>query len=356
MRKLILLTFAFIASMFGNNEVCARSWRINPSTEAKADFTSLSDALKSLEVFNGDTLYLDPGCLVAGCDINKSVTIIGTGFNLSGSPIKEAVINSSIAIETNNVKLEGCIIRGNVEFGKVSNVTLERCRISAEVINDYITFVVGPIKLISCYIGEGFNGKGSSFYLENFIISNCIIRGQLDGLNSATITNNVIVYDGSDSKTDYALDDIKHSKITNNIIINTNTKYAVNSDQSVYYYKNNTIKNITPEYNNTIVRNVFSTESKYAFPNYPDNKYIGATLEDVFVMEGGIDAMYELKEGSPALGYGTNGYDCGIFSGQYPYVLSGRPRLIPYIYEAIIPNQATDGKLKITLKIKSQNE
>ena len=73
-------------------------------------------------------------------------------------------------------------------------------------------------------------------------------------------------------------------------------------------------------------------------------------------MEGGIDAIYELKEGSPALGYGTNGYDCGIFSGPYPFVLSGRPRLVPYIYEATIPNQSTDGKLNITLKIKSQNE
>lgn len=178
----------------------------------------------------------------------------------------------------------------------------------------------------------------------------------MKGLNSATITNNVIVYDGDDSKTDYALVDIKNSNITNNIIINTNTKYSVNSDQSVFYYKNNTIKDITPKSNNTIVRNVFSTEPQHAFPYHPDNKFIGASQEDVFVMEGGIDAMYELKEGSPALGYGTNGYDCGIFSGQYPFVLSGRPRLIPYIYEATIPNQATDGKLNITLKIKSQNE
>lgn len=99
-----------------------------------------------------------------------------------------------------------------------------------------------------------------------------------------------------------------------------------------------------------------STEAKYAFANYPANKFIGAAMTDVFTLTGVADAMYRLKEGSPAIGYGTNGYDCGAFSGAYPYVISGRPRFIPYIYEAVIPNHPTDGKLNVTLKIKSQNE
>ena len=353
MRKILLLTLVSVAFVFSSEDVCARSWRINSSTEAKADFTSLSDALKSLEVFNGDTLYLDAGCFVSGCSITKSVTIIGTGFNLAGSPVKEAVIGSAIEISTANVKVEGCVINGDVELiTKIADVTFERCRILGVTISDSKT-VNGPVKFLSCFLGKGISMRNTG---NNFVVSNNIIRGQLSGLNSATITNNVIVYDGDDSKTDYALVDIKNSNISNNIIINTNTKYSVNTDQTVFYYKNNTIKNTTPEYNNSIVRNVLSTAAEYAFPNYPDNKFIGAALEDVFVMEGGIDAIYELKEGSPALGYGTNGYDCGIFSGPYPFVLSGRPRLVPYIYEATIPNQSTDGKLNITLKIKSQNE
>lgn len=357
MRKILLLTLVSVAFVFSSEDVCARSWRINSSTEAKADFTSLSDALKSLEVFNGDTLYLDAGCFVSGCEITKSVTIIGTGFNLAGSPVKEAVIGSTLTMKTADVKVEGCIINGNVTLeDEAKNVTFERCRISGKIDNFSSSSISGPVKFLSCFLGKGISSWTSGITGNNFVVSNNIIRGRLSDLNSATITNNVIVYDGSDSKTDYALVDIKNSNISNNIIINTNTKYAVNSDQTVFYYKNNTIKDTTPEYNNSIVRNVLSTAAEYAFSNYPDNKFIGATLEDVFVMEGGIDAMYELKEGSPALGYGTNGYDCGIFSGPYPFVLSGRPRLVPYIYEATIPNQSTDGKLNITLKIKSQNE
>ena len=354
MKKILLLALASVTLLLCSEDVCARSWRINSSAEAKADFTSLTDALKSLEVFNGDTLYLDSGCYVWGTTINKSVTIIGTGFNLAGSPVKEAVIGSDLTIDCSNVKVEGCIINGEVLFkNDVKNVTFERCRIS-EVVDTYSVFqtVSGPVKFLSCFLGGGIDQNTGN----NFVISNNIIRGKLSRLNSATITNNVIVYDGTDSKTDYALVDITNSSISNNIIINTNAKYLVNSDQTVFYYRNNTIANTTPASNNSIVRNVLSTAAEYAFPNYPDNKFIGATLEDVFVMEGGIDAMYELKEGSPALDYGTNGYDCGIFSGPYPFVLSGRPRLVPYIYEATIPNQSTDGKLNITLKIKSQNE
>ena len=354
MKKILLLALASVTLLLCSEDVCARSWRINSSAEAKADFTSLTDALKSLEVFNGDTLYLDSGCYVWGTTINKSVTIIGTGFNLAGSPVKEAVIGSDLKIDCSNVKVEGCIINGEVLFNNdVKNVTFERCRIS-EVVDTYSSMqtVSGPVKFLSCFLGGGIDQNTGN----NFVISNNIIRGKLSRLNSATITNNVIVYDGTDSKTDYALVDIKNSSISNNIIINTNAKYLVNSDQTVFYYRNNTIANTTPASNNSIVRNVLSTAAEYAFPNYPDNKFIGATLEDVFVMEGGIDAMYELKEGSPALDYGTNGYDCGIFSGPYPFVLSGRPRLVPYIYEATIPNQSTDGKLNITLKIKSQNE
>lgn len=353
MKKILLLALASVTLLLCSEDVCARSWRINSSAEAKADFTSLTDALKSLEVFNGDTLYLDSGCYVWGTTINKSVTIIGTGFNLAGSPVKEAVIGSGIEIDCGNVKVEGCVINGDVELtSKVVNLTFERCRILRNVTDDGYATISGPVKFLSCFLGGGIDlYKGN-----NFVISNNIIRRKLSGLNSATITNNVIVYDGTDSKTDYALVDITNSSISNNVIINTNAKYLVNSDQTVFYYKNNTIANTTPGANNSIVRNVLSTAAEYAFPNYPDNKFIGATLEDVFVMEGGIDAMYELKEGSPALDYGTNGYDCGIFSGPYPFVLSGRPRLVPYIYEATIPNQSTDGKLNITLKIKSQNE
>ena len=101
---------------------------------------------------------------------------------------------------------------------------------------------------------------------------------------------------------------------------------------------------------------MLSTDEAHAWADFPTNKFIGAKVADVFVNEGSQEEKYQLKEGSPALGYGTNGVDCGVFDGEYPYVLCGRPQFVPYIYDAQIPNTPTDGKLNITLKIKSQNE
>lgn len=355
MKNLFLLTTTSIILSLWSENACARSWRINSNPDAKAHFKSINAAMESLEVFNGDTLYLDPGCIITEqVTIDKSVTIIGTGYNLDGTSIKEAMITGaySTVISADNVKIEGCSVE-NIEHHTGSNIEIERCRI----LNGVNCSGNGnlPLKIRSCFI-DGIIKCGSYNSSYNVEISNCIVRGRIQSLSASTITNNVIITQKNDGYDKFLLSNIKESSITNNIIINTETGYKVGDNQTPYYYKNSTIENTTTTDNNTISRNVLSTEAAHAFANYPDNKYIGATLEDVFILEGVSDAMYKLKEGSPAIGYGTNGYDCGAFSGPYPYVISGHPRFIPYIYEAIIPNQPTDGKLNITLKIKSQNE
>lgn len=359
MKKIFLLSAATLIMTLWSENVCARSWRINPNSEAKANFESINAAMESLEVFSGDTLYLDPGCTLPTQTITKSVTVIGTGFNLNDNPfIKESVINGSLDINTSNVKVEGCYVNYLIINDNCNETTIERCKLGKVVMSSSCT----QTRFLSCYIVGVFEGDVVGYSITTDVeISNCIVTGGINNLVSATIRNNVIVVKGttSDQYTSdqaYMLQNVTSSSITNNIIINTNEEYGVDETQIPYYYKNRTIKNVALEDNNTINRNVLSTDAEHAFVNYPDNKYIGATVEDVFVMEGGVGAMYQLKEGSPAIGYGTNGYDCGAFSGPYPYVVSGRPRFIPYIYEANIPNQPTDGKLNITLKIKSQNE
>ena len=61
----------------------------------------------------------------------------------------------------------------------------------------------------------------------------------------------------------------------------------------------------------------------------------------------------ELKAGSPAIGGGVSGADCGAFGGPAPYVLSGVPNL-PHIYEADVPASATsDSGLQVSIKVKS---
>lgn len=67
---------------------------------------------------------------------------------------------------------------------------------------------------------------------------------------------------------------------------------------------------------------------------------------------------YQLCEGSPAIGAGEGGIDCGPYAkgSLYPFVTYGMPKHIPYFTEAAVPAQPTDGKVKVSLKIVNQND
>lgn len=320
-------------SLFCNN-ASAGSWRISSKPDAKANFESINAAMSSADVLAGDTLYLDPGTVLQGTQtVNKSVTIIGTGYFLKDVASKEAIIED-LSIKSSNVKMEGCYsIDLSVGTG-FDNVVIERCKIKR------LKSSSDNAKIYSCYIYELID----CFSKQNIEISNCIILGYINGLQKSSITNSTILW-SSNKNSQHILVNITNSKIANNVIIVT------------YNGRNNlTIANASLSDQNMITNNVLSNDADNAFADYPDNKFIGAKPEDVFTMEGTADEQYRLKEDSPAKGYGQSSYDCGAYDGPFPYVVSGHPRFMPYIYDAIIPNQPTDGKLNVTLKIRTQNE
>jgi hypothetical protein len=106
---------------------------------------------------------------------------------------------------------------------------------------------------------------------------------------------------------------------------------------------------------NSLQRNIFIGNSVTAPPNN-----FKANEEDVFEgypNQGSFspDERYKLKQGSPAIGYGEGGTDCGIFGGSDPYVLSGLPS-IPVIYDISGPATApAGGTLNVTVKARIEN-
>lgn len=349
MKHFLFFAVAAIGLSLGNQSVQARSWRIHSNANVKPDFTSIGAAMGSSNVLPGDTLYLEPGCTLSSQTINKRVVIIGPGYRFTDETSSTANLTGDTKIYGSGVKIEGCCISHLAPANlKCSDLTIERCKITV------LDHDGGNSTYRSCLI----TGTSPNRYNINFknssgtTVSNCIFLNAVRGLSSCQFTNNIII----GSWSNYLLVTISNSIISNNIIINTNTGYVLDANENPLFYKNYTIATNTLDSGNTITNNVLSTDAEHAFNDYPNNKFIGATPEDIFVMEGIGEEIYRLKEGSPAIGYGTGGYDCGVFSGAFPYVLSGRPRYIPYIYDAVIPNQPTDGKLNVTLKIKSQNE
>lgn len=329
----------------------ARNWRINNDPEAKADFLSINDAMASLDVYPGDVLYLDPGCHLPNQTVSKGVTIIGTGFNLNGA-VEEAFVDG-FDIKASDVKLMSINITGEVStYGsnRGSNITLERCKTRNLLFNNAGT----NLKVLNCYVSGNISGSD-----RGVTVRNSIVLGQIISIKNGSIKNCVVISDGGnyvgESYSYHVLYNITNTNITNNIIINTNTKSTV-SGNTTLYFNHQTIYNVSETDANSINNNILSNDAEHTFAIYKTNQFIGAKIEDVFAWEGSLDERFKLKKDSPALGAGANGVDCGVYGGAYPYVVSGLPKFIPYIVESNIPTTPTDGKLNITLKIKSQNE
>lgn len=346
MRKIFFIATVMGFSLLANT-VNARSWRINHDPEAKADFLSINDAMKSADVAEGDVFYLDPGCRLYGQTITRQgMTFYGTGNNFEE---ENPILSGTTTISATSVTLIGIRFNGNISTGdKYTNLRIERCYIEGAIQTLYNSLIQNCY--IVCHKSQLIFRDMCKVY-NNIIYTTYASYGWGVDCSGAFLCNNTILYNGDNN--DYAVRASKNNTIKNNIIINTNGKVA--SDGTTYYQR--TIKGTSISDGNNIVNNVLSTDEANKFADYPTNKFIGnLPLTDIFVCEGEEGEYYRLKEGSPAIGAGATGNDCGAYGGERPYVKWCRPRHMPYIYDAKIPAMPTDDKLNITLKIKTQDE
>jgi len=332
--SILCMAFATTAS--------ARSWRIHHNTKQLADFTDINAACASDQVQEGDTLYLDPGCLLtAGQAVTKRLTIIGCGYEGVTQPYAFATISGALNLQAAGIKVMSAIMSGVVTI-KASDITIERCRINSQITNSS-TCTNATIR--QCYFtnsnyNECIVGPGSTT-VSNWTIENCIIdninnRNVITGLHNATIRNNLIIGKSSNNSSGayYMIRYMGTCQITNNIIIDTADATRVfESNVNTEQTTNNVIsQDISGEYNRA---NVLTLDSIYT---------------------GDIQS-YTLKEDSPAKGYATDGGDCGPFGGMYPYVKGGRPFGHPYYTDFKVASRPDENdKLKVSLKIKMNDE
>lgn len=319
----------------------AKSWRINSDTTKGADFADINAAMNSSEVAAGDTLYLDPGCLLtANQTVSKQVTIVGPGYLRNSAPHQGATISGELIFSAANAKIEGVTMTSNV-YIRAQKVTIERCWITGNLFNGSSNYNAQYAIIRQCYITSYVHGNSSTsnqtayWTIENNIIQSSNSEYPVRNLNNPTIRNNYI---SSSNKDCCPIRDIQAGLVTNNILINKNNKGWI-------FY------NITDV---VINHNVMSNSED---TTYPENIFLDGNDESlVFALQGIYDQRYQLKDDSPAKGYATDGGDCGPYGGTYPYVVSGLPAGHPYYTKANIATRAKDGKINVSLNIKMQNE
>ena len=331
MNKTILSTAVSAVLLFSMcSTTQAKSWRINNDTSKGAKFTSIQAATESELVTAGDTLFLDPGCTLTSQQvIKKRVTIIGCGYFRASTPHAFATVTAPIAFDpgSSGSKLESLICTGEYISIYVDNITIERCR-TRRIQN---TNSSSNCVIRQCYV-EG-PIQRSYGTINAWTVENCICFDGISNLQNSTVQNNFIWYNSNGAP----LYDLQNTIVRNNVIINNYNKNSIFSS----------LTDCTKDYN------VISAESK---TNEHDIALNSTNIGDVFTNTGNNDELYKLKEGSPAIGAGLNGVDCGPTGGNFPYVYGGMPAYHPYYTNAVISPKDDGTGVNVSLKILMQNE
>lgn len=318
------------------------TYTVDNKPGAPADYDNLQTAIDAVPA--GSTILVQGSPTNYGnVTITKEIHIIGSGYFLGQNPntqsymISTSIQTSNFNTGANNSSISG--ISGNVYANDVSNISISRI-----VGRTYITDSHN-INISASYL-NGYSQYGSVYY-GNYIYGNCsgiiykgcYLKGRIrfeqnsNGL-MVSLINNVLASGSIGGNAVIAFDAVR-----NNII---------QSNESVYFGYN------LDDYSN-IQNNLFKASAIGGLIH--GNQYY-IDMSNVFIESTdprySDDGRFILKAGSPAIGAGVNGIDCGMFGGGYR--LSGIPN-IPNIYEFTVPDTGytNDGGVPITIKVNSNN-
>jgi hypothetical protein len=296
MKKIFTITATLIAVFFLSGMAHAAKFRVNNSGVNGA-------YLQPYQAYNaastGDTIYIESSPVpYAALEIAKRIVIIGTGYFLSQNDSTQANAadcrlqwlncnaGSANSIITGITSSDGLVIDDD-------NILVKRVRVLGALVISANNIVATQSFINSVIFSEG---------AVNFQMTNCVITLSpglclnMPGTCSAVMKNNIFR--------------------SGHIIYNTT-------------YENNILEGDENLgiFNSTVKRNM-GTGVHY---DTTGGNLNNVDMTTVFKYTGSSDGKYQLKTGSPAIGYGVGGVDCGIYGGPEPYVLSGMPT-VPAIW------------------------
>ncbi|HPH90968.1 MAG TPA: hypothetical protein PLZ68_09095 [Ferruginibacter sp.] len=319
--------------------VQAKIWRVNNNTGVTANFTTVQAAHDG--ALAGDTIHLEPSLNTYGNLImSKRLVIISTGQFISQNP--------GIQFDPKPAFVGRITISNSGANNSVIMV-----RFSDQI---YINSAVSGINLIGCAataVSDGFADNNSRTGViginnaDNIVIKNCMVNFiRFDNnSNNIIITNNIIAY-------------AVYNDPSSDGIVSNNVIHAVGSSQGIVEALSNC----------SVSNNIFNKTVQAGFSNCnlsnniapntgipADNSNLqNVDMSGVFVNNNGgyLDNVYQLKPGSPAIGAGEAGVDCGAFGGASPFKLALTPP-IPSIYKLSLPANPSGSSMTLIFSTKS---
>lgn len=345
----------------------------------------LSSMAAIIPVVNGDNLQTKITNATAGdilmvaagnygsITLNKSLTLIGTGYFLPGGGpgVGPAVISGTVEFTDGSANsiITGFQIQQAVYIG-ASNVTFARNFYNAAGSVFYVgqnannNKAIQNVTIKQCYIVANtiqINGS-AGFQNSNYMFSNNIITSDIilnhGSESSGTFINNTFAATLSTSQgDDYNMGSGAYLNLSfyNNIFsvpLSSGSIYILNGINIPQNFKYNILNGNGASEQNAPATNLINQNNATFFAGYPSNAS-GLTT----------DARNILKPASPAKDFGRLSpfnndsplTDAGAFGGAEPYVLSGIPTG-PYVYEIKVPSVAANNStIQIKVKAKTNN-
>ncbi|MDF2188549.1 hypothetical protein [Paraflavitalea sp. CAU 1676] len=348
---LLALTCALLISQTS----LAKIWRVNNNSGVNADFTTLQAAHDGATA--GDTLHIEGSPNpYGGASFNKKLTVLGTGYFLEENLNLQALQQSSkVQGITLNMGSEGTLIMGlDFQGNGVSVFTDDIIIRRNKFCGTYSTtqdYYIGTINL-------HYHSNNGAIAANNIIISqNFGVRVAINNPSTGVlVTNNLLqveAYHGDQTTQSCLGAHANAILLVQNNIIKRGKVSANNSN-----FTNNIMVNGFFEGVGNLYSNNIASGTQFGIAN---GNQQNVTMTTVFVGEGtGItyEGQWKLKAGSPAIGagYGSTGgnpIDCGMFSGQNPYILAGMPPM-PAIYSfEVQPIGSNTDPIDVKVKVKS---
>lgn len=303
---------------------------------------------------DGDTIYLSGGSFNPPALIDKRLRIIGAGYNPDTTHATtfptHIAANITYGNNASHLYIEGIRIQGN--FVKHAESGADFITLRRVFIDGVLNFQAGSedyasrqISVLECII----NGAAISnfHYVENSLFSNSIFAGRLLGSVSNNFSNNLFLYTGSCSQSNYEILTCSYNFFNNNIFVSNSCGPVGGTGTST---------------GNSYINNIFVRPLTTSFylctsPMFIDN-YLGITRTDIFINQtgGAFNFSHDYNLQDPETYLGQDGTQVGIYGGLFPFKDKGVPSN-PHISRKVISSTTnTAGEVSVEIDVHAQNK
>ncbi|MGE0637619.1 MAG: hypothetical protein AB7G44_16920 [Bacteroidia bacterium] len=318
------IIFALVLSAISNAAVLT----VSNAVTSPGQYTTIAAAMTAAS--NNDTIYVHGTNVNYGSfTVTKGLTFIGPGHNPQNQGLNNAIINDiTLSTGSSNSRIIGLRIGNIYTNANTSGITIARNYISGSV----ISYQTCPNWSIESNI---FAGTGNNLDAQqvagstNWVVVKNVFNGNIQWFNAA------------------------YCYFYNNLFLRSGNAFAQTMN-SVYFYNNIFYRpTLTGATGCTFERNLSYPNN--AFPNGTNQVNVNPNFIN-FPLAGANFAYtydFNLQTGSPAIDYGTDGEDIGLYGGSLGYYNQNGIPNIPQVREFNVTSSTTvppGGTININVK------